>query len=235
MSQTLLRGQERPSIVHETQDCSPYLWGKKLCLPACAPQPSIEPLCWWLCSLRGKWEGKVNDNPAFPSLPSQLEENPDPHNDGCHTHMGASNRPRPVKSKGKGTLLEQPSLGGKRIPLPCLLALYGRLQTQKEMAPDSWGRGWSPKGPLSLGKRSHSEKPKFLYPGGGGSGPPSGRCRPDHLMGSRNPVFSFSLTRERLRVPSSVLEHQQRGHCCHHHSCARCTQHCRIGADGGLR
>lgn len=34
VSQALLRGQERPSIMHETQDCSPYLWGKKI-LPTC--------------------------------------------------------------------------------------------------------------------------------------------------------------------------------------------------------
>lgn len=83
--------------------------------------------------------------------------------------------------------------------------------------------------------RGHMQKSPNFLTRGWESGLPSGRCRPGHYMGSSNPAFSFPLTRERLRVPSSVLEHQQRGHCCHHHSCARCTQHCQIGADGGVR
>ena len=47
--------------------------------------------------------------------------------------------------------------------------------------------------------------------------------------------MSFALTGEGVRVPGSVLEHQQGGHCRRRHSCACRTQHRRVGAEGRVR
>ena len=55
------------------------------------------------------------------------------------------------------------------------------------------------------------------------------------LLGSTVQSLSLPLTGEGVRVPGSILEHQQGGHCRHHHSCACRTQHCRIGAEGRVR
>ena len=54
-------------------------------------------------------------------------------------------------------------------------------------------------------------------------------------LGSTAQSLSFALTGEGVRVPGSILEHQQGGHCRHHHSCACRTQHCRVGAEGRVR
>lgn len=57
---------------------------------------------------------------------------------------------------------------------------------------------------------------------------------PATLGSQAAPPLRFPLTGENLWVPSRVLEHQERGQCCYHHSRAGCTQHRWVGAEGWI-